>query len=116
MERFGELALTCDQRGGLLQMSAATIDRRLAPARRRLGVKGRSGTKPGTLLKRHIPIRTFAQWDERRPGFLEVDLVAHDGGNASGDYCQSLTRPTWPPGGRSRPPSRTRPRCGCLKS
>ncbi len=90
MERFGELALTCDQRGGLLQMSAATIDRRLAPARRRLGVKGRSGTKPGTLLKRHIPIRTFAQWDERRPGFLEVDLVAHDGGSASGDYCQSL--------------------------
>ncbi len=90
LERFGELCLSEEVRERLLQMSAATIDRRLAGARRRLGVRGRSGTKPGTLLKRHIPIRTFADWDERRPGFLEVDLVAHDGGVASGDYCQSL--------------------------
>jgi hypothetical protein len=90
LERFGELTLTAEVRERLLQMSAATIDRRLAGARRRLGVRGRSGTKPGTLLKRHIPIRTFADWDEHRPGFLEVDLVAHDGGVASGDYCQSL--------------------------
>ncbi len=43
-------------------------------------MKGRSGTKPGSILRRQIPIRTFAQWDDRRPGFCEVDLVAHDGG------------------------------------
>jgi len=90
LERFGELSLTPEQREGLVHMSAATIDRRLAGARRRLGVRGRSGTKPGTLLRRHIPVRTFADWDEHRPGFLEMDLVAHDGGVASGDYCQSL--------------------------
>ena len=90
MERFGEIALTTAQREQLLTMSAATIDRRLAPARRRLGVRGRSGTKPGTLLKRQIPIRTFADSNEHRPGFLEIDLVAHDGGVAAGDYCQSL--------------------------
>jgi hypothetical protein len=53
-------------------------------------LRGRSGTKPGTLLKKQIPIRTFAEWDEQRPGFVEIDLVAHDGGLAAGDYCQTL--------------------------
>ena len=46
-------------------------------------MKGRSGTKPGSILKRQIPIRTFAQWDDDRPGFCEVDLVGHDGGDVS---------------------------------
>jgi len=68
-------------RGKLLRISASTIDRLLAPQRRRLQVKGRSGTKPGSILKRQIPIRTFAEWDEARPGFCEVDLVAQDGGS-----------------------------------
>jgi integrase-like protein len=54
-------------------------------------VKGRSGTKPGSLLRAQIPIRTFAEWDEARPGFLEVDLVAHDGGDPRGEFCQTLT-------------------------
>lgn len=40
------------------------------------GVRGRQGTKPGSILERHIPIRTFAEWDDRRPGFCEADLVA----------------------------------------
>jgi hypothetical protein len=53
-------------------------------------LRGRSGTKPGTLLKKQIPIRTFAEWDEQRPGFAEIDLVGHDGGVAAGDYCQTL--------------------------
>ncbi len=74
----------------LLAMSSATIDRALAPERRRLRVKGRSGTKPGSILKRQIPIRTFAEWDEGRPGFCEVDLVAHDGGSPYGEFCQTL--------------------------
>ncbi|MHB8280795.1 MAG: integrase catalytic domain-containing protein [Candidatus Humimicrobiaceae bacterium] len=75
----------------LLSISASTIDRLLKPEkdRYRLG-KGRKGTKPGTLLKKAIPIRTFSDWNEKKPGYLEADLVGHDGGNASGDYAQSL--------------------------
>jgi len=90
LERHGELALTPSERSQLLRMSAATMDRRLAPERRRLRVKGRSGTKPGSLLKSKIAIRTFAEWDDARPGFCEVDLVAIDGGTASGEFCQTL--------------------------
>src|SRR5437867_1419864 len=64
LERTGELHVAPDVRTKLLRVSAATIDRMLAPERARLRVKGRSGTKPGTLLKRQIPIRTFAEWNE----------------------------------------------------
>jgi hypothetical protein len=90
LERAGELGLEPEIRAKLLRMSAATIDRALAPDRKRLQVKGRSGTKPGSILKRQIPIRTFAQWDDRRPGFCEVDLVAHDGGSPFGEFCHTL--------------------------
>lgn len=90
LQRFGELELGPRERELLLCMSAATIDRRLKGARRGLELKGRSGTKPGTMLKHQIAIRTFAEWDEDRPGFLEIDLVGHEGGNPSGDFCQSL--------------------------
>ena len=48
-----------------------------------------AGTKPVTLLKKQIPIRTFGEWDEQCPGFVEIDLVAHDGGLVAGDYCQT---------------------------
>ncbi|MFT7649754.1 MAG: hypothetical protein ACI8Y4_004518 [Candidatus Poriferisodalaceae bacterium] len=75
----------------LAKMSAATIDRALAPARARHGGRGRSHTKPGTLLKSQIPIRTWAQWDDDQPGFIEIDLVGHDGGNSSGEFCFTLT-------------------------
>jgi hypothetical protein len=90
LERWGELEIGPEVRAKLLSVSAATIDRMLEPERRRLKVKGRSGTKPGSILKRQIPIRTFAEWDESLPGFCEVDLVAHDGGSPFGDYCQTL--------------------------
>jgi hypothetical protein len=90
LERHGELSLDEQVRTKLLQMSSATIDRALAPERARLRIKGRSGTKPGSILKRQIPIRTFAQWDDARPGFCEVDLVAHDGGSPWGEFCQTL--------------------------
>jgi hypothetical protein len=91
LERVEELQVSPVVRAKLLRISAATIDRLLAPERARLRVKGRSGTKPGSLLKRQIPIRTFAEWDEASPGFCEVDLVAHDGGDPSGQFCQTLT-------------------------
>jgi hypothetical protein len=73
-----------------MKVSPATIDRLLAPERKKAQLKGRSTTKPGTLLKRQIEIRTFSDWDESKPGFVEVDLVAHDGGSSSGDYCHTL--------------------------
>jgi len=53
-------------------------------------LRRRAHTKPGTLLKHQIPIRTFAEWDEAQLGFAEIDLVAHDGGLALEDYCQTL--------------------------
>ncbi len=90
MERHGELMLTPSVRDRLLAVSASTIDRMLAPDRARLELKGRPGTKPGTLLKHQIPVRTFADWDEARPGFVEIDLVGHEGGVLRGDYCQTL--------------------------
>jgi hypothetical protein len=90
LERHGELALETAMREKLGAISAATIDRLLAAERRRLEVRGRSGTKPGTLLRQQIPVRTFAEWDQTTPGFVEIDLVGHDGGLARGDFCQTL--------------------------
>ena len=74
----------------LVEISAATIDRLLAPERMKLQLRGRSGTKPGTLLKSQIPLKRFGAWREDESGFLEVDLVAHEGGRARGDYLQTL--------------------------
>lgn len=68
--RFKEIKLGRDERKLLLKISAATVDRLLKPDRKRLEIKGRSGTKPGTLLKNQIPVRTFTPWDEQVPGFL----------------------------------------------
>ena len=90
LERHGEIDVSSEVRDKLCSISAATIDRALAPERARLRVKGRSGTKPGSILKRQIPIRTFTEWDDARAGFCEVDLVAHDGGNPHGEFCQTL--------------------------
>jgi hypothetical protein len=90
LERHNEFRCDRETRAKLLRISAATIHRMLKPERRKHELRGRSGTKPGTLLKKQIPIRTFAEWDDQRPGFAEIDLVGHDGGVAAGDYCQTL--------------------------
>lgn len=87
---FGELHASAAVCKKLMRVSAATIDRLLAPERKKMALKNRSRTKPGTLLKHQIPVRTFSQWDDSAPGFLEVDLVGHEGGTAHGDYCQTL--------------------------
>ena len=87
----GELDISDDVAAKLAAMSAATIDRRLAGDRQRLELKGRSGTKPGSLLKSQIPIRTWADWNENQPGFVEIDCVGHEGGDSRGDFCQTLT-------------------------
>ena len=71
-------------------MSAATADR-LLRAPRTQSLHGMSTTHAGTLLKQQIPVRTFAQWNETRPGFLEADLVAHCGAQTEGSYLYTLT-------------------------
>ncbi len=80
-------ARTTDQ---LLSVSAATIDRLLAKTRARTRPKGLGGTKPGSLLRNQIPIRTH-NWDITRPGFVEADTVAHCGNSLAGDFIWSLT-------------------------
>jgi hypothetical protein len=88
---FGELDIDEGTAALLAGMSAATIDRRLAGERRKHQLKGRSHTKPGSLLKSQIPIRTWADWDDAVPGFVEIDLVGHEGGNAAGEHAYTLT-------------------------
>jgi len=78
-----------DARQKLLAMSPATIDRLLKPLRA-LCKKGRCSTKPGTLLKNQIPIKTH-NWDVTRPGYFEADTVAHCGNSMAGDFVFSLT-------------------------
>lgn len=91
LEHQGVLKVASEEvRTQLLDVSAATVDRLLVTTKRQARLKGRSTTRPGTLLKYHIPIRTFADWNDLEPGFCEVDLVAHDGGSAIGDYCHTL--------------------------
>lgn len=90
LEEDGHLELNEEHRRLLLSMSAATADR-LLQAHRYTHPHGLSATKAGPLLKQQIPIRTFAQWDEAKLGFLEVDLVAHCGGRFEGGCLYTIT-------------------------
>lgn len=91
LERHQELSLSAEVKSQLLRMSRSTIDRCLQPVRFEEKRHGLSTTKPGTLLKKAIPIRTFADWDDARPGFVEVDLVAHCGESVEGQFLNTLT-------------------------
>lgn len=90
LEKCGELHLGVRVRKKLLEISAATIDRMLQNEKKKIVGKGRSRTKPGTLLKSQIPIRRFSDWNEGKPGFMEMDLVSHEGGATAGDYAYTL--------------------------
>jgi hypothetical protein len=90
LEKVNEITIKEEVREKLLNISAATIDRLLKQEKKDLQLKGKGHTKPGSLLKSQIPIRTFSEWNENRPGFIEIDLVAHDGGNARGDFNCTL--------------------------
>ena len=90
LEREGALVLTGEVRSKLLGMKAATIDRRLRAAKGRERPKGLSTTKPGSLLRRQVPIRTYTPWDEQEAGFLEIDTVAHCGTTTEGEYLCTL--------------------------
>ena len=91
LRRDGEIVMSDADAALLVSMTAASIDRHLADERAKLFPRGRSHTKPGTLLKSQIPIRTWAEWSENTPGFVEIDLVGHEGGNPSGEFCFTLT-------------------------
>lgn len=80
---LGEKKLLCS-------MSISTANRLLRHERRRINLKSRSRTKPGSLLKNQIPIRTFADWTEKAPGFLEIDTVHHCTEDNKGDYLYTL--------------------------
>lgn len=89
LERFGHLTLPDDVRQGLLSLCPATADR-LLRQQRILEGRSISTTRPGKLLKHQIPIRTFADWSEQAPGFMEADLVAHCGDRADGAFLHTL--------------------------
>lgn len=87
IELFGELSP--EVTNALLTISPPTIDRLLKPTRIQYTKRGRSTTKPGTLLRKQIPIKTN-QWDESRPGFLEADTVAHCGNSLTGMFAYTI--------------------------
>ena len=90
LERHGHLAISEEAREQLLSISAATVDRILKPLRQGTGCRGLATTRAGTLLKHRVPVRTFADWNEQQPGFLEADLVAHCGHSAEGSFLRTL--------------------------
>jgi hypothetical protein len=86
-----ELQVNARSEAQLVKLSSSTIDRILLPCRNAGGRKSRSTTQPGNLLKNLISIHTFADWQESKPGFLEIDLVAHCGGATDGFYLNTLS-------------------------
>ena len=86
----GEFEASEEMLAKLKTVSAATADRLLAKAKRGLILKGKSTTKPGTLLKKDIPVRMGNEWDDAVAGFVEIDLVAHCGESTAGDYVNTL--------------------------
>ena len=90
LKHKGELQIDAATQAQLTKLSSATIDRLLESSRREGGRKPFSTTRPGSILKSSIPIRTFADWQENQPGFLEIDTVAHCGENVGGFYINTL--------------------------
>ena len=90
LEKCGEIEVNEEVREKLLKISGRTIDRILREEKKKWRIKGKKGTKPGSLLKSQIPIRTFADWNEKMPGFIEIDLVDHSGGVERGIFAQTL--------------------------
>ena len=75
MERHGHLTLEAEVRAGLLAMSAATIDRALRAVREKTGQRGRRRGSASSAVRRSIPVRTFSDWEDPPPGFIEADLI-----------------------------------------
>jgi hypothetical protein len=90
LRQHGELQVDASTEAQLCRISPSTIDRVLKPCRQVGGRRGLATTRPGSLLKSSIPIRTFSDWQENKPGFMEVDLVAHCGESVEGFYLNTL--------------------------
>ena len=88
LERHGHLDLDTEVRERLFSASPSTIDRLLRPVRERAGSRRRLRRRRN--MGSRVPVRTFMDWDEPEPGYLEIDLVAHDGGAVSGAFIHSL--------------------------
>jgi hypothetical protein len=83
--------VTNDVKAKLAKVSRSTVERMLRRERKSRKLKGTSTTKPGTLLKHQIAVRTFWRWDDKQPGFCEIDTVSHDGGYAAGEFLFTLS-------------------------
>ncbi len=90
LARCGELTLSADVEKRLRHASRPTLARLLAPARALFPRRSATITRPGNWLRQEIPVRTFTEWDDARPGFCEVDLVAHCGTSMEGFYLCTL--------------------------
>jgi hypothetical protein len=90
LDEHPDLAISAETKAALQTISAASLDRLLAGARQKLFLKGMTHTKPVSSLMGSIPVRTFSEWREVPPGYLQIDLVGHEGGNASGEFCFTL--------------------------
>jgi hypothetical protein len=88
MEKHGHLELDPEVRKKLMAVSAATLDRLLTPVRKGAGLRRRR--RLAKQLTKEIPIKTFADWKDPLPGFLEIDFVVHGGGSMAGEYLPSL--------------------------
>jgi len=90
MEEKEHLSLSAEVRVNLLKISAATVDRLLRDKKSQVNPRGINTTRPGSLIKKHIKVRTFADWNEVTPGFMEADLVAHCGDSSEGQFLNTL--------------------------
>jgi len=88
-KRFG---ITFEVKKKLATISRSTVERLLTEERKKHKLKGKSTTKKGILLKNQIPVRRFWAWDEKQPGFCEIDTISHDGGGEiNSHYAWTLT-------------------------
>ena len=91
LTRHDDKSMTAQIEAELCRMSLSTIDRLLRPYPGLGGRRSFTATKPGSWLKSSIPVRTFADWQDDRPGFVEADLVSHCGESTEGFYLTSLS-------------------------
>ena len=105
MERHGHVQLAPGVRIGVLSMSAATIDRMLKDVKEKAGQRRRRRAPPSAAIRRSVPVRTFSDWKDPAPGFVEADLVAHSGPSSRGSYVGCA--PAGGVRGRARSPWRS---------
>jgi len=92
ISRKRRFIITPEIKEKLLTISRATVERLLTGERKKHKMKGKSATKKGALLKNQIPVRRFWAWNEKQPGFCEIDTVSHDGGGEiNSHYAWTLT-------------------------